>query len=159
GAAAQEVSPARPDALGHGPELLPRFDGARPSHDGDPAAADLDAVDTHDRVARSHLAARKLERLKDRHHALDAVQRLKGLEPRLESVIADRADHGALLAAAHVSAQPERFNPSTDILDLSIPRPWLEHDDHGIPLPAAPDPAVPKKQKGPRAAGPSARGP
>ena len=118
-----------------------------PGHHADTPAADRDAVDADDGVGRAHLPARELERLEDRHHALHALQRLERLEPRLEPVVADRPDHGALLAAAHVRPEPERLDAPTDVLDLRVPDPWLQYDDHLDSLPAGADPARARKNK------------
>src|SRR5262249_46082291 len=150
---------ARLHLTGDFPKLLPRLDGTRAGHHADMPAADRGTVDPHDGVGRAHLAARQLERLEDRHHALHALQCLEGLEPRLEAVVADGADNRPLLAPAHLPFEPERLDAPTDVVELSVSGPWLQYDDHLALLPAGPDTvASPEKQKG-HAAGPSARGP
>ena len=107
------------------------------------------AVDAHDGVGRAHLAARQLERLEDRHHALHALQRLERLESRLEPVVADRADDRALLSAAHVRPESERLDAATDVLDVPVHGSRLQYDDHLAPLPGGPDAvASPESKKG-----------
>ena len=47
-----------------------------------------------------------------------------------DTLVADRAEHGAL-GARHVEGlQPERGDPADDLLGVLLGCLWLEHDDH-----------------------------
>src|SRR4030095_11408013 len=61
--------------------------------------------------------------------------------------------------AAHVGPEPQRLDAPTDVLDLGVPYPWLQNDDHCDSLPAVRTRRAPKKAKGTRAASPSPRAP
>src|SRR5262245_42318251 len=74
-AAAKDVCPGRPHAIGNGGKSFVTLDGAGAGNHCQRSAANLHHPDLHHRVFGVQLAAGELERLHDRKHLLDPRDR------------------------------------------------------------------------------------
>ena len=130
GAAAEQRGAGGRHGAGGGERLVARLDRARPGDEREVLTADLSSLDVdHRSLAVADLRRGELVRLEDRHDLGDARSTLEA-EARHVLAVADRADHGDLLAARGVGAGADRLDPVDDGLDLRFRRPRLHHDHH-----------------------------
>ena len=130
GAAAEQRGAGVAHGAGGDQDLVARLDGARPGDEREVLTADLSSLDVDDRsLADSHLRGGELVRLEDRYDLGDAGCTLEA-EPGHVLAIADRADHGDLLAARGVGAGADGLDAVDDGLDLRLGRSRLHHDHH-----------------------------
>src|SRR4029077_10360046 len=119
------------DDVGGRQELVARLDRARSGDEREVLAADLSPGDLEDgRFLVLDLRGGELVGLEDRDDAVDARRSLE-LKPGDVLAIADRADHGHLLAAARMRMSTNRLDALDDGVDL-VRRRRLFHDDHHL---------------------------
>ena len=100
-AAAQNRCAGFFDRPGRFQQLLAAFDGARPGHQDDLIAADLDAIDINHGVGGMELAAGQLERLQDAHRFLHPFHHVE-LFALYDRLFTHHADHRARFALTQV---------------------------------------------------------
>ena len=122
--------------MGDFQDLLPVFDGTGPGNDADPAAANLQLQDFHDRPFLLYFGAGHLVRGQDRDHFLHPLSGFEGLLGAV-ALFAECGDDGPLGADDHMAAQTQLLDPLDNVIDLPLRGPGLHDDDHGrTPLPA-----------------------
>ncbi len=135
-AAAQDLRAGPLHRRRGGLDLLFALGRAGPGHHDDLVAADPNVADRDHGVLGLERAARKLVRLGDPVHFLDAVQDFEQRRVELARP-ADRAEHGTERPARsmHVEAHFRQFRD--DALHLRVARPFPHHNDHVSSLPSS----------------------
>src|SRR3990172_1007337 len=110
--------------------MLARPHGAGTGDDDESLAPDGNSIDIDNSGERLDLAARELERLQDRHHALDTIERFKTSQSVFASIISNCADDRAELPTNHVGVVAHRPNLSRDVVNLLVRCSRLQDNDH-----------------------------
>ena len=133
-AAAEHRRAGGGDGVRRGQRLVARLDGAGAGDHREVIAAHKSSVYLDDRsFAMTKLRRGELVRAQDRDDLLDALVALEA-EPLHVLAVADRADHGDLLAARRVSAGAAALDAGDDGLDVLLGGRRL-HDDHHLRAP------------------------